>query len=143
MANEKNLIPNEKRTPKELREITKKGGKASVVARRRKKSMKQLAQMLLAFPARPAGKRLLESAGFDPDDANNGALLVHAMVTAGIEGDVQAAKFVADLVGDGAAHELKKQELALKRQALKSAEKQGVETSSAMQQLVDSLRGAG
>ena len=39
MANEKNLIPNSKRTPKELREIAKKGGKKSVEVRR--KAMKE------------------------------------------------------------------------------------------------------
>lgn len=139
MANEKNL---KILSSKEARKQGKKGGQASVASRRRKKSMKQLAQMLLTFPAKSVHKKMLEAAGFDPEDANNGALLVHAMVTEAIGGDVQAAKFVADLVGDGAAHELKKQELALKRQALKSAEKQGVETSSAMMQLVNSLKAA-
>ena len=142
MANEKNLKP--MRSAKEAREKGKKGGKASVVARRRKKSMKELAKALLSFtPRRSIDQKLLLAAGFDPEDVNNGALVVNAMVDQAASGNVLAAKFVAELLGDGAMHELKKQELALKKQALKSAEKQGVETSSAMQQLVDSLKAVG
>lgn len=39
--NEQNLIPNKDRTPSELREITSKGGKASGIARRKRKAVKQ------------------------------------------------------------------------------------------------------
>ena len=39
--NDENLIPNSKRTPSELREITKKGGIASGVSRRKRKAVRQ------------------------------------------------------------------------------------------------------
>ncbi|MEE0931266.1 MAG: hypothetical protein UIM53_09720 [Acutalibacteraceae bacterium] len=51
MPNEKNLIPINKRTKKEQREIVSKGGKRSGEVRRRKKSMKQVMDMLLQMPA--------------------------------------------------------------------------------------------
>ena len=141
MANEKNLRPC--KTKKEARERGSKGGKASGVAKRRKKSMQELAKALLSFaPRNKADRTMLEAAGFDSADSNNGALIVHAMLQEAVGGDVQAAKFIAELLGDGAMHELKKQELALKKKALKAAEKQGVETSSAMLQLVNSLKAA-
>lgn len=48
MANEQNLIPNSKRTPKERRENASKAGKASVEARRRRKTLKEELLMLLS-----------------------------------------------------------------------------------------------
>lgn len=48
MANEQNLIPQNKRTKTEQREIAKKGGKASATSRRKKKYIKeQLEQLML------------------------------------------------------------------------------------------------
>lgn len=41
MANEQNLIPNSKRTPSELREMTRKGGIASGKSRARMKTFKE------------------------------------------------------------------------------------------------------
>ena len=45
--NEKNLIPNSERTPSELREIARKGGLASVEARRKRKSLKEELLLML------------------------------------------------------------------------------------------------
>ena len=135
MANEKNLKPQNTRTKKEQREIAQKGGKASGVARRRKKSMKELAKMMLSFPAKQPSARKLKAAGFDPADANNGASLVQSMVSKAISGDVQAAKFVVELIGEGMTFERK-----LKQDASKATAQQGAQTSSAMQQLVETLR---
>lgn len=47
MANEQNLKPNSKRSPKEVRENGAKGGIASGEARRRKRDLKLAIQMLL------------------------------------------------------------------------------------------------
>ena len=44
--NNGNLIPNSERTPEELKEMTRKGGIASGAARRRKKSMREWAEVL-------------------------------------------------------------------------------------------------
>lgn len=46
MANEQNLIPNSERTPEELKRMTRNGGIASGIARRRKKTLKE---ELIAF----------------------------------------------------------------------------------------------
>ena len=45
--NEKNLIPNSERTPSELREMARKGGLASVEARRKRKSLKEELLLIL------------------------------------------------------------------------------------------------
>ena len=50
MSNEKNLIPFNKRTESEQREIAQQGGIASGKARRRKRSMKEAADYYLSLP---------------------------------------------------------------------------------------------
>ena len=50
MSNEKNLIPFNKRTESEQREIAQQGGIASGRARRRKRSMKEAADYYLSLP---------------------------------------------------------------------------------------------
>lgn len=49
MANIQNLIPNSERTPEELREMTRKAGIASGEARRRKKSLREKAKLLMSL----------------------------------------------------------------------------------------------
>ena len=49
MANIQNLIPNSQRSPEELREMTRKGGIASGEARRRKKSLREKAKLLMSL----------------------------------------------------------------------------------------------
>ena len=46
-VNNSNLIPNTERSPEELREMGRKGGIASGKARRRKRNLKKLANMLI------------------------------------------------------------------------------------------------
>lgn len=50
MANEENLISNSERTPKERQERAKKMGIASGKSRRKKKTMKETLEILLALP---------------------------------------------------------------------------------------------
>ena len=50
VSNEKNLIPFNKRTESEQREIAQQGGIASGKARRRKRSMKEAADYYLSLP---------------------------------------------------------------------------------------------
>lgn len=50
MPNEENLIPNSERTPEERREIAQKGGIASGAARRRKRSLREAADLIFSLP---------------------------------------------------------------------------------------------
>lgn len=50
MANEENLIPFSERTKSEQRAIQSAGGKASGEARRKRKAMREQAEMLLSLP---------------------------------------------------------------------------------------------
>lgn len=106
MPNEENLIPNEKRTPSELREITSKGGKKSGESRRRKKSMKQVMDMLLDMPANtPLDWQLLIDIGIDvnnlDEDTVNNLLIVNAALLKNAKkGDVSSIKELRSIIQD-------------------------------------------
>lgn len=86
MANEKNLKSNSKRTPSELREMTRKGGIASGKARRAKKTFKELLKIALEMKS-PTGK-------------TNAEEIVASMIRKAQDGDVKAFEAVRDTIGE-------------------------------------------
>lgn len=99
MANEQNLIPNSQRTPEELREMTRKGGIKSGEIRRKKRTMREIAEMVGTMPVTdPKMLAKLHEAGFkDPitnDDAAFFGLLRKAQT-----GDPSAMKLLAEMRG--------------------------------------------
>ena len=89
-GNPENLIPNSARTPEELQQMTRNGGKASGKARRDKKNLR------LALEA------LLEKLQDDPDGGKRktGAQLITAkLFQRALEGDVRAFETLRDTVG--------------------------------------------
>ena len=135
--NEKNLISNSERTPSELREITKKGGKASGEARRRKKDMKQKMKALLELPAAANDREQLEALGISSDDMDNETVLVMSMFLSAAQGDTKAFDRVIQILGKDIAHE----ELALKKRELKLKEKASSEGDSAALSKLDEVLG--
>ena len=106
MPNEQNLIPFNKRTEEEQREIQTMGGRASGVSRRRKRALKEAADMYLAMPVKD--KRSLNKllrAGVDEDDADNQMLVIAGLVAKAAKGDAKAARLIFDLIGEGDASE--------------------------------------
>jgi len=74
------LIPITKRTKSEAREISKKGGQASGESRRKKKSMKQVANYLLSLPAVEEIQEKMVQSGVASDEADNQTALVFSMM---------------------------------------------------------------
>lgn len=70
MANEQNLIPLNKRTKKEQREIATEGGIASGKARREKKTFQELAKTLLSLDVK-SGKSLAVMHNITADEVAN------------------------------------------------------------------------
>lgn len=106
MPNEQNLIPLDKRAKSEQREIQAMGGRASGVSRRRKRALKEAADMYLSLPV--TDKRSLNKllrAGVDEDDADNQMLIIAGLVARAAKGDAKAAKLIFDLIGEGDAAE--------------------------------------
>lgn len=118
--NEKNLIPNSKRTPSELREQTAKGGRKSGESRRRKKSMKQKLELLLSLPAADNDKEEFEALGIPKDEWDNEMVVLKALFLKAASGDVNAIREIRNLLGnDNAAEEMK-----LRRQDSKRKDKE-------------------
>lgn len=93
--NEQNLIPNTERSASEVRENQRRGGVNSGIARRRKKAMREWAEIIGALPAKvvcPDGS-LLEDADLDADAMMQQYRKAH-------KGDTKAATFIANLKGE-------------------------------------------
>lgn len=102
MANEKNLIPLNKRTKSEQRRIASEGGKASGEARRTKKTLREYADFLLSLPVSDRRKwNKLARAGVPPEGCDNKMLVAFALMQEAQGGDVQAVKELRGLIGEG------------------------------------------
>lgn len=101
MANEQNLIPLNKRSKAEQRAIQSKAGKASGIARKRKKSMREAAQLLLSMTPTDEIMEELKRMNFKKIDCDNSLALVVAMFQESLKGSVKAAEFVRATAGEG------------------------------------------
>ena len=101
MANEKNLIPFGERTESEQRDIRSAGGIASGAARRRKRSLKEAADIYLSLPVtdRRTWNKIARR-GVDPDDIDNQMAMIIGLTMAATAGDAKAAKVIIDLIGE-------------------------------------------
>lgn len=105
MANEGNLMPiqevNSRRTPEQHSADSRKAGIASGVARRRKRSMREAADLYLSLPVsdRKQWNRLARK-GVDPEDVDNQMAIIVGLAEAAAKGDARAAKVLIDLLGD-------------------------------------------
>lgn len=108
MANEQNLKPANKRTKSEHREIAKKGGVASGVARRKKANLKKAFETILqAEVASPNVKKQLEELGFD---STNEMALAMVMMQKAMKGNVRAFEQISKLTTTDAKDSLDKKE---------------------------------
>ena len=101
MPNEQNLIPMEQRSPEEAREMGRKGGRASGVSRRRKKSLREAADLYLSLPVsdKRAWNKLAKD-GVAPEDVDNQMAIIAGLSIKAAKGDAKAAKVLFDLIGD-------------------------------------------
>lgn len=84
----------------EARELGRRGGVASGIARRRRKALREALDVYLSLPVQDKRSlnRLLR-AGVDEDDADTQMLIISSLVQRAIDGNVRAAKLIFDLVG--------------------------------------------
>ena len=103
MPNEKNLIPMDQRSKSEARELGRNGGIASGVSRRRKRSLKEAADLYLSLPV--SDRKMwnkISHRGVDPDDIDNQMAMIIGLTMAATAGDAKAAKVIVDLLGEDA-----------------------------------------
>lgn len=81
--------------------LGERGGIASGVSRRRKRSLREAADLYLSLP--PSDKRLwnkLAKKGLEPDEIDNQMAMIVGLTEQAINGDARAAKVIVDLLGD-------------------------------------------
>ena len=106
MPNERNLIPFDERTEEEQREIRSSGGRASGVSRRRKRSLREAADLYLSLPVANRKRwNAIAKEGVDPEDIDNQMAMIIGLTQAAMGGDAKAAKIIMDLLpeSDGKA----------------------------------------
>lgn len=98
MANEKNLIPGQHKLTVEEQS---RGGTNSGAARRRKRSLKEAADLFLSLPVSDRRRRnKVSRAGVDPEDIDNQMAMIIGLTMAATAGDAKAAKVIIDLLGE-------------------------------------------
>lgn len=131
MANNQNLKRGNPKTQfksgREAVENGKKGGKASGIAKRKKRSEKELAMMILeAAVSDDDDRHELESFGITGEDATYYALMLARLIQKALNGDVQAIKEYRNIIEtDNAAKdiELRKKEAKRRDKELEMKEK--------------------
>ena len=102
MPNEQNLIPMDHRSQSEAREYGREGGRASGVSRRKKKNLREAAELYLSLPV--ADKRTwnrLAREGVEPEDVDNQMAVIAGLALKAMKGDPRAAKVLFDLIDAG------------------------------------------
>lgn len=78
----------------------RKGGIASGVAKRKKRTLRELAEIIGSMPTKnPKTIAIMEKAGFKPEEMTNDAATMLAMQLKSQAGDVSAAKLLAEMRG--------------------------------------------
>lgn len=96
-----NLIPFSERSKEEARECGRAGGIASGIARRRKRSLKEAADLYLSLPVSDKRKWNRIAARYvEPEDIDNQMAMIVGMVDAAAAGDARAARVIVDIIGD-------------------------------------------
>lgn len=100
----KNLIPMSERTKSKQKEIATKGGKASGVARRRKKEMRKQLEILVSLSMGQGKKADIEKAKNIKDFSKENITVEQAMLLAQVQkalkGDPVAFEMIRDLLGE-------------------------------------------
>lgn len=102
----KNLIPMNERTKEEQREIARKGGRESGKVRRRKRTMKDAAQLILQLPVGAEQAALLQKYGIAESDCTNLMLLIVKTVQMAADGNLKAVGFIRDTLGENPQYKI-------------------------------------
>lgn len=150
--NDENLIPTTKRTKKEVREMTTKGGKRSGEVRRQRKTQREQLELLMSLPLKnPKAKEQIKNLGIEDTEINNQMAMNVAMfnlILKGGKGAVQAYNSINDLIGDNEKRKLElekaREEIArlkLEQEKLKRELGNGSEDFEDLTPLKDLIKG--
>lgn len=102
-----NLIKAEDLTSEQLRERARKGGVASVVARRRKKTMREALELLMyKTELNEQTKQMLKAEGVSEEDFNHQMVITRSLIAKAEAGDVQAYNAICAMIGEKPAEKV-------------------------------------
>lgn len=88
-------------TPEQHKALSSKGGKKSVEARRRKKSLREAVEALLSCKVKdPKTKMKMANVGIKGSDMDNQMAVVYTQFIKALSGSTRAAEFLADVLGE-------------------------------------------
>lgn len=140
MANDKNLKPIKKGelSSEEAKRRGSIGGKASVEAKRRKKSMKESFETLFAMQAPDKYLKAFKKQGMDiPDDLTMEQSMILSMTLKAMAGDARMASLILDVTGEKHSDKLREKELELKE---KQANDMKSEAITRLDEILSGLR---
>lgn len=94
----KNLIPLTERSKEDQKKIRSAAGKASGVARRKRKSMKEALELIMEMQATEANKKKMAKKGLDVE--TNEDVMAAAVALAAMAGDTKAYSAIANVRGE-------------------------------------------
>ena len=122
MANEQNLIPNDERSPSEVRENGKKGGIASGKSRRRKKALRTALKEAVSLPLKdlPPDLRdgIMIAAKVTDEELTVAEVLIGSIVRTACNGNSQMAKLLLDTIGESMDARIREREMRFKDKSL-------------------------
>lgn len=99
-----NLTPFNQMPEEQAKAIRSKGGKASQEVRKKRKLMREQAELLLSLPLKDkAAKKKLREMGVDAENQDNQMLIVLQLWRRAAAGDLEAMKLLIELMGEKAA----------------------------------------
>ena len=102
-----NLLRPEDLTSEQLRERASKAGKASVVAKRRKKTMREALEMLMyKTELNEQTKQMLKAEGVSEEDFNHQMVITRSLIAKAESGDVQAYNAICAMIGEKPAEKM-------------------------------------
>ncbi|WP_072500354.1 hypothetical protein [Olsenella phocaeensis] len=100
MANEQNLRPTNTLTPRERRELSRKGAEATNRKRRERRDMRETFRAMLDMPMRPGGTTTASTLeGMGGKNMTVGQAIALSVLRKALDGDVRAAEFIRDTSG--------------------------------------------
>ena len=102
-----NLLRPEDLTSEQLRERASKAGKASVVAKRRKKTMREALEFLMyKAELSEALKQRMRDEGIKDEDMNHQMAITRSLIAKAEAGDVQAYNAICAMIGEKPAEKV-------------------------------------
>lgn len=105
-GNPSKLVPMSKRTKREQSEIAQKGGKASAEKRQEKKTVKELANLLLELPILGENKAKMQMLGIPASELNNRMAMMVGLYKKALTGDSSAVKLYLEITGEAPTKEV-------------------------------------